>query len=256
MFRKVRIMILLYVLLLVAGGAWLARERTTDWDQPLWVAVHPIAGDSAPATQAFAARLSNESFADIDAFFNEQGKRYGLGVTRPFVVRRAAVLDEIPPVPPGNGNPLAVMWWSLKLRWWSWGVEREHDDIPAEIRVYFILHDPALSPHVPDSLGLQKGLIGVTHGFASREYRRRNNVIIAHELLHTVGAKDKYDLSTNLPLYPEGYAEPDQQPLYPQQLAEIMGGRVPLSRSRAETPRSLKRVVVGSQTALEIRWQQ
>ena len=142
------------------------------------------------------------------------------------------------------------------MRWWSWGVERKHDEIPAHIRVYFILHDPDISPRVTDSLGLQKGLIGVIYGFASRQYRRSNNVIIAHELLHTVGAKNKYDLSTNLPLYPDGYAEPDRQPLYPQRLAEIMGGRVPLSRSRAETPRSLKRTVVGSQTAQEIRWQQ
>jgi hypothetical protein len=98
--RKIRIMVLLYVLLLVAGGTWVAREHSTDWDEPLWVAVHPIAGDSSPVTQVFVAQMSDESFADIEAFFSEQGKRYGLGVERPFVVRRAAVLDEIPPEPP------------------------------------------------------------------------------------------------------------------------------------------------------------
>ena len=43
--RKVRITILLYVLLLVAVGTWLAGSRTTDWDETLWVTVHPIAAD-------------------------------------------------------------------------------------------------------------------------------------------------------------------------------------------------------------------
>jgi len=40
-------------------------------------------------------------------------------------------------------------------------------------------------------------------------------VVIAHELLHTVGATDKYDPATNESSLPEGYAEPDKIPLFP-----------------------------------------
>ena len=81
-----------------------------------------------------------------------------------------------------------------------------------------------------------------------------NAVVIAHELLHTVGASDKYDLATGAPLFPNGYADPQQQPLYPQAKTEIMAGRRPLSAGEAEMPRNLRHVIVGPATALEIHW--
>ena len=78
-------------------------------------------------------------------------------------------------------------------------------------------------------------------------------MIIAHELLHTVGASDKYDTSGE-PIYPDGYAEPDLQPLYPQTHAELMGGRIPLSEYNSQMPNYLATVVVGESTAREINW--
>ena len=45
----------------------------------------------------------------------------------------------------------------------------------------------------------------------------RNSIVITHELLHTVGASDKYDLRTGSPLFPSGYGDRDQDPLYPQE---------------------------------------
>jgi hypothetical protein len=81
-----------------------------------------------------------------------------------------------------------------------------------------------------------------------------NAVVIAHELLHTLGATDKYDPGTDAPLFPDGYGDPDQRPLYPQAAAEIMAGRRMLSPARWEQPDSLDEVVIGRATALEIRW--
>jgi hypothetical protein len=96
-------------------------------------------------------------------------------------------------------------------------------------------------------------MIGVVHAFASRSQAAQNNVVIAHELLHTLGATDKYDPASNLPLHPEGYAEPDRRPLLPQTLAEIMAGRTPLSASEALMPDSVFDTVIGPATANEIR---
>ena len=79
-------------------------------------------------------------------------------------------------------------------------------------------------------------------------------MVITHELLHTLGATDKYDLATNQPLYPEGYAEPDQQPLFPQEKAEIMAGRIPLSETKAAMPEGLTHTLIGEKTAREIKW--
>jgi hypothetical protein len=79
-------------------------------------------------------------------------------------------------------------------------------------------------------------------------------VVIVHELLHTLGATDKYDPATSQPLFPEGYAEPDAKPLYPQRFAEIMAGRIAVSDDETEMPEGLARVVVGPETAREINW--
>ena len=84
---------------------------------------------------------------------------------------------------------------------------------------------------------------------------RQNNVIITHEFLHTLGATDKYDPATNRPTYPDGYADPDQQPPEPQTFAEIMAGRIPVSQTQAKIPESLNDVVIGELTAKEINWQ-
>ena len=35
------------------------------------------------------------------------------------------------------------------------------------------------------------------------------NVVLVHEILHTLGATDKYDSKTSSPLYPDGYADPE-----------------------------------------------
>ncbi len=79
-------------------------------------------------------------------------------------------------------------------------------------------------------------------------------MVIVHELLHTLAATDKYQPDTGLPRFPEGYAEPERQPRFPQDRAELMGGRIPLAADRAEIPVSLNDVVVGPVTAHEIGW--
>jgi hypothetical protein len=96
--------------------------------------------------------------------------------------------------------------------------------------------------------------MGVVHAFAIKEMAGSNNIVIAHELMHTFGATDKYDFGTGEPVYPVGFADPDRKPLYPQASAEIMAGRRAISPTSAEMPLSLQAVVVGPATADEIRW--
>ena len=139
------------------------------------------------------------------------------------------------------------------MRYWAWRVDAPRGPAP-DIKLFVLYHDPAMSPALPHSLGLQKGLLGVVHVFADASMRGSNDTVIAHELLHTLGATDKYDLASSKPLLPDGYAEPDRQPLYPQAFAELMGGRIPLSSTEAETPESLRKVIVGAKTASEIGW--
>jgi hypothetical protein len=94
----------------------------------------------------------------------------------------------------------------------------------------------------------------VVYAFATPLMNGENDVLIAHELLHTVGATDKYDSATDAPLFPTGYGDPSQTPLYPQLFAELMAGRRMVAPDRWEQAASLDEVVVGPATALEIHW--
>jgi hypothetical protein len=110
------------------------------------------------------------------------------------------------------------------------------------------------STALPDSVGLSKGLVAVAHLFAAPEAARSNLVVLTHELLHTLGATDKYDLRTGLPLVPGGLGEPDREPTFPQDYAEIMAGRIAVAPRAAVIPDSLDDVLVGADTAREIGW--
>ncbi len=92
------------------------------------------------------------------------------------------------------------------------------------------------------------------HLFAARSQVAQNDIVIAHELLHTFGATDKYDLASDAPRYPEGFAEPAREPRFPQRYAEIMAGRVPLGPQRQVMPDELSQTRIGPATAREIGW--
>lgn len=156
------------------------------------------------------------------------------------------------PPPEDRTSILSNIFWSLKLRYWAY--KNTPDDLSNtdRIRLYVIYHQPG-EQALAHSLGLQKGLIGVIHAFADRRQNAQNNIVIAHEIFHTVGASDKYD-PFNHPVYPIGYGQPDKSPLHPQKYAEIMAGRIALSDQKSVMPNSLKHVKVGEATAREINW--
>jgi len=251
MWRALRIAVLLLVLVLAAGTTLLDRIRTTDWDQPLRVGLFPVSADGRRATADYIDGLGEAQFAAIGDFLEREAARYDLGVDRPVDLTLHAPLTEMPPLLSRDANVLARMLWSLRLRWYNW---RMGGDSGEQIRLYVLYHDPAVTREVPHSLGLQKGLVGVVYAYALDALDGQNNIVIAHELLHTVGATDKYDVATLQPVYPAGYAEPLREPRYPQSRAELMAGRRMVSASRAEMPLDLDDVVIGTATAAEIRW--
>jgi hypothetical protein len=254
-FRQLRILILLLVLLGVAVSTWRESSRSTRWREPLYVAIYPIAADDSPVTGSYVAELDAERFKPIDRFLVREALRYRLHTVEPVRTRLRAELKERPPERAVNAGILATAMWSLRLRYWAWRASG-HVSEPEDIRLFVLFHDPAITPAVPHSLGLTKGLIGVVYAFAAAEMNGPNNVVMAHEMLHTLGATDKYDPANDAPRYPDGYGDPHQVPLYPQAFAEVMAGRRMLSPDRWEQPDSLDQVLIGPATALEIRWPQ
>jgi hypothetical protein len=250
-----RILVLLLVLLFVALMTWQERYLSTRWQHPLYVSIYPIAADESPVTRAYVAAIAPESFQPIDRFFTREAERYRLQTDEPVRTRLRAELHSLPPQRAADAGVLETALWSLKLRYWAWKVSG-HVREPEDIRMFVLYHDPALTPSVPHSLGLMKGLIGVVYAFAASEMNGTNNVVIAHELLHTVGATDKYNPGDDSPRFPDGFGDPAHSPLYPQQTAELMAGRRMLAPGRWEQAESLDEVVIGPLTALEIRWPQ
>lgn len=253
-FKLARILGLFLVLVVVAGVAIQDAHESTSWELPLRVAVYPVNADGAPATAEFIAGLSADDFAPMERFFAREGMRRGLALEQPVDIRLGRPVDTVPPAPPVGGSALAVAAWSLRLRLWTWWTLRDQPGPRPQVRLFALYHDPQLSLAVPDSLGLRKGLIGVAHGFADRKLAGTNGVVLAHELLHTLGASDKYDPATSLPVWPDGFADPQRDPLWPQRAAEVMAGRVPVAPDEAVLPEGFNEVVIGPLTAREIRW--
>lgn len=251
-FKLIRIVILLSILLVVVIGTWLDEERLARWDRPIWVSIHPIVANDDPRTRDYVRRVDEQAFEDINAFFDRELRPYGIELTPPVRFQIAPVSDELPPPLPDQHEPVRIAIWSLKMRWWAWRRERTDGLVDSDIQVFVLYHRVGGNSEMNMSVGMRKGLYGVVKAYAGAEHEARNQVVVAHELLHVLGATDKYVLSTGVPEYPFGYAEPDRDPLFPQRLAEIMGGRIPLSAVDSVMPNSLAQCRIGRMTAEEI----
>jgi len=250
--KQIRVFILLLILLIVAIGNFATNWRATSWDHSLRVVIYPINGDQTQATEDYIETLTKTHFQEIKPFFIEELENYNILSDDPIDIELSTPVKEYPPETPVGGNVFQIVAWSLKLRYWAFQRE-EYQGPKPEIQVFALFFDPETTPYIRHSTGLEKGHIAVINLFAHKKQNSSNQFVIVHELLHTLGASDKYQLETNQPIYPYGYAEPDLTPLYPQAYAEVMGGRIPLSDSKSKTPNSLSEVVIGQETAREIR---
>ncbi len=251
-FKALRITLLLIVLALVIHNVFNDRARIASWDVPLFITVYPINADGSEVVDRYLSRLTSAQFQAISEKMKIEAQRWGLTLDTPMYIELAEQTDNPPPPTPIGGNVLERAWWVLKLRWWRWQFDDQGRD--PDILVIANYYAPTAGRVLPHSTGLERVRIAVANLFASRGQEGENRVVLLHEVLHTVGATDKYDLSNNRPIYPQGYAEPDRRPRYPQRTAEIMAGRIPISQTRAEQAPSLNRTIIGPVTAAELGW--
>jgi hypothetical protein len=251
-FKLMRIIVLLSILFVVVVGTWMTERRLASWERPAWVVVYPIVADDAKKTMNYVQSIDESNFAAVNQFMERETVPYGITVTPAFYFQVAPVSTEQPPEIPDQNSPVAIAWWSLKMRWWAWKKDFNDDFPGTEIQMFVLYHDTKERNEIDVSVGMRKGRYGVVNAFASRSFNSRNLVVFTHELMHVYSASDKYSPASREPEYPAGYADPEQYPLYPQKRAEIMGGRIPISSTASEMPRSLRQCKIGKKTAEEI----
>ena len=254
MFKFVRIAILLIVLASVWGTYNTQKNVTRDWQGVLSISIIPVIADDKAKTKSFVANIKPKRFDEIAKYLKTNARRFGRNLESSIDIRLEPTIDNAPPDRPApNASVLSRMFWSLQLRWWAWN-NQPKDNSDDRIRLYVLYQSPDRRTALPHSTGLQNGLIGLIYARAESADRRLHNVIITHELLHTFGASDKYDLRTGQPVFPQGYADPDRTPVVPQQFAEIMGRGIPVSSNQHVVATRLSKTRVGKLTASEIGW--
>lgn len=252
-FKKFRIIVLLLLLAAVAGVSVWEGLWVRGWIRPLEVVIYPINGDGSEQTQNYIAGLSTAQFDEIGAFFTQQAERHRLKKLPGIQIQLEREITTPPPqIENGARSAFSSIAWSLRLRNFAFRHTPFWQNL-GRIRLFVVFHAGEEGRPLQHSLGLQKGLLGVVHVFADAKQAAQNNIVLAHELLHTLGASDKYD-AQGQPLFPEGFPDPDRGERYPQHSAEIMAGRIAVRPDRAIIPANLADCAIGPKTAFEINW--
>lgn len=252
-FAALRISVLLGALVFFGLTSAHQSLYSRNWNKPLDVVVYPINADRYINTQQYIESLSSESFTDIETWASREAKRWGIPLDMPFSMRLGDTVKSLPPAFPVNATSVDTLIWGLKFRWWAHRNTPDNDASLTTIRMFVLYYDPFSDKPMAHSLGMQKGLLGLVHAYADERQADQNNIVISHEMLHTVGASDKYE-GWGGPVYPYGFANPLRTPLFPQRSAEIMAGRIPTSHSSSYMAESLKSVQINRFTAREINW--
>lgn len=250
--RNLRILILLLILTPLVFLFRSESDPVPDWDRTLSVAVYPynVAGSEAVARHiAGFDQIQLEQIAD---FFARESQRHQLALEQPFVLLLGKPINYAPPPPPRRGQGLARLRWALGLRWWRWRFD--HQGLAPDIVVVARFNAANEAPPSLHSIGVAELGLVVVNLPALDSHRGYAQVLIAHEILHTVGASDLYHPATGLPQFPAGYVEASLEPRYPQDRAELMAGRIPIAPGRALQATRLEDVQIGPRTAREIGW--
>jgi hypothetical protein len=257
-FFYARVAVLLAILFGVVLYAWhdvRARHARNEWDHTLHVAV--IMVRQGPVDDEALAALRARMPAAQERLAAEMS-RYRTGPP-PFTLHALGPVDATaaPPVPAGDGV-LDAARHSLAMARWAGDLDTRGGVLADayDVRIYVVARRPPANAErtMVEGRGEQGGRLGVVEVELDDSMADLALIVVAHELLHTLGATDKYDARGKATV-PDGLAEPDKQPLFPQRFAEIMARNRPLDAAGAEAvPERLDEVAVGPATAREIGW--
>lgn len=256
-FFRVRVSILLTILMavLIWAGCDIQRRRARNqWVDTLNVALILVRKDNVDERAVEMLRRRTSALEErLAAEFHQRNP----DAPKPFhfVVKGPVDLRGSPPRQPSEGL-FDLARYNFDL--WRFG-RRVNADAGVEAStfdatIYMVARSPQLaSGGSVEGASQEGGTVGVVEVELDRTMVDFALFVTTHELLHLLGAKDKYDASGRS-LVPEGLAEPELRPLYPQRHAEVMARNVALSPIEERPPDSLSDLKVGATTAREIGW--
>lgn len=259
-FFYARVSILLGILVVVV--LWAVRDvrsrrARTDWSATLDVAVVLVhVAGQRPVTEPSVRALRARTPALEQRLAAELLRHRGAGPP-PFRFKVLGPVDVAtgPPAPASDGVvDLAKQ--ALDLASWLRDVDPRAGVVPDhyDARIYVAARAPATEVRSSvEGRSEQGGRIGMVDVELDEGMADVTLFVVAHELLHTLGADDAYD-GAGRARVPDGLVEPERVPLYPQRFAEIMARSRPISATVEVLPESLDELAVGAVTARAIGW--
>lgn len=257
--QSVAVLILLVVAISAAKIHYNDR-RKLEWDRAYRVALIEVINVpdaqtkitplSASGKEELAKTLNNWFSAEIARVHKSNNRPFRFEFLGPIVVDQPA-----PPLPKEEEG-----WWqryketSSFIEYFTSRFPSTHNIKDFDIKVYlYLYYDKSTDGSIEQepSVATTRGRFGVVFLPIGKQGFGRTTCLIAHELLHTVGATDKYT-NDRTTVYPEGYFLP--QPRYPQQFAEIMALATPLAPGKEIDASNLDNCRIGQATATEIGW--
>lgn len=256
-FYYVRLALLMTVFLGVAGWAWndmRERRERNAWVRPLHVGfvllrTGPV---SDQTSDMLRARMS-----DLQTHLEQEFQRWRQTTQVPFIFSVYGPLDITTPPPESYGEKITDL---VYFAYQQWRYLRDVDaraQVPRselDSRIYLVVRPPnAGELQFVEGQSEQGGRVGVVGVQLDESMVDFALIVATHELMHTLGASDKYDEYGHA-LVPDGLAEPDKVPPFPQQYFEVMARNRPLSPQEEVPPESVEELRIGRKTAEEIGW--
>ncbi len=250
-FEKLRISILIFIFSFFGANTYL--DLNPKWDKPIYIVLHPVNPSNSEKVKTYINGLKQSQFDEISKYMSDYAtKYYGKRVSINYVLASPMENAPLDVTEEQASTILGVLKWTLQFRLYAM-LNLKKEDIGVDGVIYLnYAHDDRAT--LNRSTALQRGRVALVNVHANPEDDRQTNMIIAHESLHLFGAQDRYDPYYGSPIFPEGYADPKQIPLYPQKRAEIMGGYIPMNERDFLVPENLDSVIILQQTAKEVGW--
>lgn len=239
-----------------------ADEKIQSWEEPLDVAVIQLLPAGVTIPEAYRAQFlgapDENRAASLPAVPRWLAAEMARTTGRARDAVRLHLFDPMPvddPLPRPSDSFFGRIVAGIRFRTFLKNTARRGgiDLAKFPIKLLLVYYDPArpVDKH-SDSFGSFRDHAGLVYVPLSIAEIPHNVAEIAHELLHTFGAKDKYNESGAV--FPGGFAEPFRAPLFPQLYAEVMAGEVPMGPGRSRPVQNLGELRIGVETALEIGW--